>query len=84
VRLDDNSPDPPMPRTTGGDVDSMMCRLLDLKGSLPAVRRQIFDLVYQQGVDAQTCASRLGLTLEQFEVEHTQMLRSLRIGASGA
>ena len=65
-------------------ADSMMHRLLDLKGSLPAVRREIFDLVYQQGVTPQTCAVRLGLSPEQFEAEHTQMLRSLRIGASSA
>jgi hypothetical protein len=63
-------------------TESMMHRLLDLKSSLPAVRREIFDLVYQQGLTHQTCATRLGLSHEQFEIEHAQMLRSLRIGAS--
>lgn len=65
-------------------AESMMHRLLDLKGSLPAMRREIFDLLYQQGMTPQTCAAHLGLSPEQFEIEHTQMLCSLRIGTSGA
>lgn len=63
---------------------SMLHKLLGLKNSLPMLRRQIFDLVYQQGATPLACARQLGLTPEQFEVEHSEMLRSLRLGVASA
>jgi hypothetical protein len=66
------------------ETSSMLQRVLGLKNSLPSVRRQIFELLYQQGQAPATCAGQLGLTPEQFETEHREMLRSLRLGAASA
>lgn len=63
-------------------MESVLARMLGLKDSLPALRRQIFELVYQQGCAPEACADTLGLSREQFDAEHGAMLRSLRLGAS--
>jgi len=63
-------------------MESLVAKVLGLKDALPAVRRQIFESIYQQGSTPEACAQALGLTPEQFSIEHGAMLRSLRLGTS--
>lgn len=65
-------------------MESFVARLLSLKDALPAPRRQIFDLLYQQGQSREACAERLGLSPQEFDSEHRAMLRALRLGAASA
>lgn len=61
---------------------SFVERLLQAKGSLPPMRRRIFDVVYQQGRKRRDAAQELGLSQAEFDREHDAMLRSLRGAAA--
>lgn len=51
---------------------------LDAARKMPEASRKIFDALYCQGRDAAEAARSLGLTREQFDEQHSAMLRTLR------